>query len=93
MYTGAGASPMTYWAGSYDKEDMYFGVQVLVEEAPGTIVQQGTFAEPLGWNGQYHLDWHQDGSVTALWKVRLLDFDEQTGAIAAQENSFLYLLE
>ena len=74
MYTGAGANPMTYWAGSYDKEDMYFGVQIHLEDAPNNIVQNEVFASPLGWSEQYHLDWHQDGSVTALWKVRLLDF-------------------
>jgi len=93
MYTGAGANPMTYWAGSYDKEDMYFGVQVHLDDAPDNIVQEDVFADPLGWSERYHLDWHQDGSVTALWKVRLLDFDEQNGNISAQAESFVYTIE
>jgi len=93
MYTGAGVSPHTYWAGSYDLEDMYFGVQVQLDEAPGSLEQVETTTDPLGWTGGFYVDEHQDGSVTALWRVRLLDFDAPTGEITGEASELLFLLD
>ena len=90
MYTGAGASPKTYWSGSHDSEDMYFGVQLTLEAPPVDIQQQSEHFAPLGWGGSYYLDAHQDGSVTALWRVRLLDFDAYTGEIFEEAPFFDY---
>ena len=91
MYTGAGVSPHTYWAGSYDLEDMYFGVQVHLDEAPGSLEQVETTTDPLGWTGGVYVDEHQDGSVTALWRVRLLDFDAPTGDITGEALELQYV--
>jgi len=93
MYTGAGVSPHTYWAGSYDLEDMYFGVQINLDEPPGSLEQLEPTAEPLGWTGGVYVDEHQDGSVTALWRVRLLDFDAPTGEITGEALELLFLLD
>ena len=93
MYTGHGASPHTYWSGSHDAEDLYFGVQLPLEEAPNGITQGSNHNDPLGWSGNYYLDHHQDGSVTALWKVRLLDYDAYTGEITGESDFFQYNIE
>ncbi len=92
MYTGAGASPHTYWAGSYDLEDMYFGVQVPLETAPSGVTQLQMAESPLGWTGGVYIDQHQDGTVTALWRVRLLDFDPSTGDLTGEAAKLHYQL-
>jgi hypothetical protein len=93
MYTGSGAIPRTYWSGSYDSEDMYFGVQQPLAEAPSTVQETGEQPSPLGWGGVSHIDEHADGTVSAMWRVRLLDFDEQTGEISADQDAFVYELD
>ena len=93
MYTAPGAIPRTYWAGAYDNEDMYFGVQLHLEDAPSTVTQIGSYPSPLGWGGEVHLDHHHDGSTSALWRVRLLDFDPTTGALVNDAPSFSYSVE
>ena len=93
MYTGPGASPQTYWSGSHDSEDMYFGVQLHLDASDADVQQQSSHDAPLGWSGSRYLDRHQDGSVTALWRVRLLDFDPYTGTISAADSEFSYLVE
>lgn len=93
MFTGAGASPKTYWAGSHDNEDMYFGVQLRLDTNPSSVEQTSRHSAPLGWGGSFYLDEHQDGSVTALWRVRLLDFDPYTGDILAEDAAFTYRID
>ena len=93
MYTAPGAIPRTYWAGAYDNEDMYFGVQLHLEDAPSTVTQIGSYPSPLGWGGEVHLDHHHDGSTSALWRVRLLDFDSTTGALVNDAPAFSYSVE
>jgi hypothetical protein len=93
MFTGAGASPKTYWAGSHDNEDMYFGVQLKLDASPSSVAQTTSHAAPLGWDGNFYLDEHQDGSATALWRVRLLDFDPYTGDILAEDDAFSYQVD
>lgn len=93
MYAAPGVSPRTYWAGSYDNEDMYFGVQLPLEEAPMSVTETGDYPSPLGWGGQAHIDEHADGSVSALWRVRLLDYNQLTGEITAEQSEFVYEVE
>lgn len=93
MYTGPGSSPKTYWSGSYDSEDMYFGVQLRLDQAPTTLTPQAEVTPPLGLDGEFFIDHHQNGSITALWRVRLLDFDPLTGEIIDQAARFEFLLE
>lgn len=92
MYSGAGASPKTYWSGSHDSEDLYFGVQLPLETPPNIIQQDSTHNAPLGWTGQFYIDTHQNGSATALWRVRLLDYDPYTGDITGADPEFRYTI-
>ena len=68
MYTAPGAIPRTYWAGSYDHEDMYFGVQLHLDEVPSSVVELGSYPSPLGWGGNFHVDHHADGTASAMWR-------------------------
>ena len=86
MYVGAGAEPKTYWSGGHDREDLYYTVALPVpDDTPAaTLTEMDAMAEPLGWRGSHYLDIHQDGSRTLRWRVRLLDYNMQTGEILGQ---------
>ena len=93
VYTAPGAIPNTYWAGRHDNEDMYFGVQLPLDRAPTQVSESGDYTAPLGWGGAHYIDNHPDGSVTALWRVRLLAFDPYTGDILQDRNRFNYTVQ
>jgi hypothetical protein len=93
IYTAPGAIPNTYWAGRHDNEDMYFGVQLDLDSAPTRVSETGDYTAPLGWGAAHYIDNHPDGSVTALWRVRLLAFDPYTGDILEDRNRFNYTVE
>jgi hypothetical protein len=94
MYVGPGAEPKTYWSGQHDNEDLYYTVALpLAGDAPAaTLTQLDTASQPLGWRGGHYLDYHQDGSKTARWRVRLLDYNMQTGELTDQVNQMSYQL-
>ena len=93
MYVGPGASPRTYWSGSHDREDLYFGVNVPLTHDVSSVKQLSTHSSPLGWGEGFYVDSHQDGSQSLLWRVRLLDYDMATGEITEQLQEARYELE
>ena len=72
---------------------MYFGVQLPLAQPPASVQALDTHPAPLGWPETYHLDGHVDGTTTALWRVRLLDFNEHTGAIVTDAAAFEYAVD
>ena len=90
MYVGPGAIPRTYWSGSHDSEDLYYGVNIDVPAPVSGIQEQTAVVNPLGWSGGYHTDSHQDGTHTLRWRVRLLDYDMATGEIYSQMDELTY---
>jgi len=93
MYVGPGASPRTYWTGSHDSEDLYYGVNIHVPSAVNRIEEQSLVMDPLGWSGRFHTDSHQDGTYTIRWRVRLIDYDMTTGEIYSQMAQTSYELD
>lgn len=93
MYAGQGAIPKTYWSGSHDAEDLYYGVKIDRPTAPRSVTQQTTHNSPLGGTGNHYIDSHQDGSVSVHWSVRLIDYDMYTGEMIHESPSFEYLIE
>ena len=81
MYVGHGASPRAYWAGAYDREDLYYGVNLVVDGPVSAVTETSMMEAPLGWSGSYYVDQHADGTSSLLWRVRLLDYDMVTGEI------------
>jgi len=87
-YGAPGVVPLYYWAGRYDKSKPYYFARyrmamscttAILEKISDTEVPQG-----VGWTGLTHIDDHSDGSCTLLWRVRLLDFDVETGVITSR---------
>ena len=92
MYVGHGASPRTYWSGSHDNEDLYYGVRIDVPQSVAQVTETTALASPLGWGGNHYEDLHPDGRRTVRWRVRLLDYDMSTGAISEQIEQARYEL-
>ena len=66
MYAGPGAIPRTYWSGSHDTEDLYYGVKIDRSVAPSSITQQNSHSAPLGGTGitiliPHHGSFHRIG--------------------------------
>ena len=93
MYAGPGAIPKTYWSGSHDAEDLYYGVKIDRSTAPLSVTQQSTHDTPLGGTGNHYIDFHQDGSVSIHWSVRLIDYDMYTGEMITESPSFEFQIE
>lgn len=93
MYVGPGVSPRTYWSGSHDSVDPYYGVNIHLPSPVNQVEQRSVVADPLGWSGRFHTDTHQDGTYTIRWRVRLLDYDMVTGEILSQAAEVTYTLD
>jgi hypothetical protein len=94
MYVGPGAEPKTYWSGGHDREDLYYTAAVAIPEGTPTttLTPFEAMADPLGWRGSHYLDSHQDGTQTVRWRVRLLDYNMQTGEITGQLDTARFQL-
>ena len=86
MYAGPGRS-QTYWSGSHDSEDLYYGVKVDRPTAPSAITAWYTRCT-IGGTGTSQIDTHQDGSVSVHWSVRLIDYNMYTGEVLTEAPSF-----
>lgn len=56
------------------------------------IEQTEKLQDPLGWNGKYWVDEHQDGSRSFFWRVSFLDYDQFTGTFRSRANSISFTL-
>jgi len=94
MYVGPGAEPKTYWSGQYDNEDLYYTVGTRLPPGfmVGSLVDMAPRAAPLGWHGRHYVDVHQDDTSTLRFRVRLLDYDMQTGMIRDRVDQASYRL-
>ena len=83
---GAGTALMSYWnAPGYNFQIPYFVAKYRTRGHVLDISQQTGVPAPLGWGGSFanhvHVDEHADGTRTYLWRVRLIDFDQEDGGI------------
>ena len=92
MYVGPGAEPKTYWSGRYDTEDLYFTVAIETDGQYASIAALTPFDAPLGWQGRVYSDQHQDGTNTLRWRVRLLEYEMETGVMIDALQSARYQL-
>jgi hypothetical protein len=93
-FRGAGVGSERRWS-QKDRcgiETSYYVAEVRTH-APVTRVEQVDEAPaPLGWTGQFWTDFHQDGSRSIFWRVRLIDFDRPNGKILKQIDGIKYRL-
>ncbi|MCP4460293.1 MAG: hypothetical protein GY816_20050, partial [Cytophagales bacterium] len=93
LATIPGVEATTYWgAGGYDEEDHYFMAKYDTAENVQSVTQNETFQNPLGKSGSYFVDYHQDGSKSILWHVRVMDFDQETGSKNSVLNKVTYTI-
>jgi hypothetical protein len=91
---GAGVGLQSQWnpAESCDLTQHYYTVEFHTKERISAIQQTDKLQEPLGWNGNYWTDEHQDGSRSIFWRVRFVDFDPFEGKFRSRTNSISYRL-
>jgi hypothetical protein len=82
LATIPGVEVTTYWGnGGYNHQDHYFMAGFETTGNVSSVTQNETFSAPLGMTGSFYEDFHQDGSKTILWHVRVLDFNQTTSVI------------
>ena len=93
---GAGTSIMGHWGGAYDVMKPLFTVKYRTSKTLNSVTQQSGILSPLGWSGSFasnvHVDQHRDGTKTYLWRVRMMDYNHETGATNGAISSVEYSL-
>jgi len=91
---GAGTYPLRTWCkDEYDVEETYTDAEFTTSRNIKSITQVQNPAAPLGWNGKHTVDENPDGTRTYRWRVRLADFNQQTGVILSKIDSIDYQIE
>lgn len=88
-----GMDSHTRWGAGHDSQTLYYIAAVTSTTPITTVVQEEGVPEGLGWTGSFHVDAHQDGTSTAMWRVRFLELDEQAGALVQQVERIAYVVE
>ena len=87
MYSGPG----TFFRNFFD--DLLFLAEIAVPDQVNSITQITSLSPPLGWTGNYYIDPHQDDSSTALWLIKPLTYDRNSGDILGEANFITYAIE
>jgi len=88
---GAGTWPNRHWvSGGYDAEETYVGATLTVARKVKSIEQVQSPRKPLGWTGKFVADENADGTTTYRWRVRMVDFNHQTGKIISKVDRLDY---
>jgi len=97
-YFGApGAAAQKHYAHGHDNEYPYLYARFTTTQDVVSLSPLENLELPLGWTGpdrgrgfigsagnDVYVDKHSDGSRTLLWRVRLLDYDCETGDVKAE---------
>jgi len=92
QYGAPGTSSVAGWAGKYDKWKPYFYAKVDTHYHIKSLSVVDHVASPLGYGGHFHVDEHHGGNRTVWWRVRMLDYNEQTGHIKKRVRQQRYKL-
>lgn len=88
-----GLDSHTYWGAGHDEQVLYYIASVASDGPITSVTQEDGVPEGLGWFGLFHIDEHQDGSQTALWRTRFLDLDHHAGEVVQRLESISYTVE
>merc|ERR1711870_158754 len=75
------------WAGKYDTSKPYLFARFQTDKSVSNIVKLDEAPLGLGWSGKFLVDEHGDGTRTVIWRIRLLDYQTETGIINDQLSS------
>jgi len=91
---GAGVGSQSQWnhAERCELTQHTYTVELRTKDRIRAVEQTDTLQAPLGWNGKYWIDEHQDGSRSIFWRVRFVDYDQFEGNFRSQANSISYRL-
>ena len=104
-YGAPGALVQRQWIARYDREWPYYYVRINTDKYVHEVLPITPVPAGLGYVGasmslrgefsgsagnKFHLDEHADGTRTLMWRVRLLDYDYETGAIKSQFHKQTY---
>jgi len=89
-YGAPGVVPHYYWAGKYDKSKPYLFARFHTDRQVIGLKKLDEATGNLGWQGEAYIDEHFDGSRTMIWRIRLLDYNTETGAIVAKLDQQSY---
>lgn len=91
---GTGTYPHRYWCGDqYDREETFANAELTTTRKVKSITQVQQLPQPLGWTGKHTVDDNLDGSRTYRWRVRLIDFNQQSGEIINKLDRVDYRVE
>lgn len=91
---GAGTYPHRYWCREqYDREETFANAELTTRRKVKSITQVQEPPQPLGWTGKHTVDENLDGTRTYRWRVRLADFNQQSGKIISKRDRFDYRVE
>lgn len=85
-YRAPGVGVESRWDGEQRRnaEELVFTAEVRTTKHVTGLEAVDPPAEPLGWDGRHFIDEHADGSRSIYFRVRMLDYVPESGAIKAQ---------
>ncbi len=96
-YDTQGTDPENYiWhgpglTGQSDKHKRLLGTRYTTNGTVTNLIQEGGIPSVLGWpTGTAYIDEHRDGSETATWRCRLIDYDILDGIVDYHDNDINY---
>lgn len=87
-----GIDSLTDWGGKYDVYKHVYTAAYKTNNNINSVNQVGSFPSPLGKVGSHHNDYHQDGSRTVYWHVRVFDYDQENNVVKNRLNSIEFKL-
>lgn len=88
-----GLDSHTYWGAGHDFQVLYYIAAVTADGPITSVTQEAGIPDDLGWTGGFHIDEHQDGTQTALWRTRFLELDLGSGEVVQQLERIAYSVE
>jgi len=84
---GVGADSTWYGPRSRNQDRLVFTAEFRTKRRVERVEAIGDPGGALGFGGRSFVDEHEDGTRSIYWRVRLVDFDMETGEIKAQRAS------
>lgn len=94
-FRGYGVGLESYWSGKINcnKTEYYYAAEVHTKETITGIEQLDTPPKPLGWDGKFYIDEHQDGTRSIYWFIKPIVVDVTTGKVLKQVDTIKFKLK
>lgn len=94
-WRGAGVGVDSSWDGEHNRnrEVLVYTAEVRTKLRVRGLAAVTRVEAPLGWDGRYFIDEHQDGTRSVYFRVRMFDGDPATGEVLSKIESLRLRLE